>query len=65
MLAFLACALALLAGTAAVPAHAQTPSLAAAILPASRSVQVHQRGTVFATLINTGHAVATGCRPSR
>ena len=63
MLRFLACAFALLAGTAAVPAHAQTPSLAAAILPASRSVQVHQRGTVFATLINTGQAVATGCRP--
>jgi len=60
---FLACALALLAGTAAVSAHAQTSSLAAAILPVSRSVQVHQPATVFATIINTGQTWATACRP--
>ena len=60
---FFAWAFALLAATAAGPAPAQPSSLAAAILPASRSVQVHQPGTVFATLINTGQAGATGCRP--
>jgi hypothetical protein len=60
---FLACAFALLTGPAAGLAHGQTSSLAAAVLPGSRSVQVHQRATVFATLINTGQAMATGCQP--
>jgi len=39
-----------------------TPSpLVAAVLPASRSIQVGAAGTVFATIINSGSANATSC----
>jgi streptogramin lyase len=38
-----------------------TPSLAAAVLPASRSVQVGTPASAFATIINAGTTTATGC----
>jgi hypothetical protein len=41
-----------------------TASLVASVLPASRSVQVGTPATAFATMINAGSSVATGCRPS-
>ena len=37
------------------------PSLAAAALPTSRSVQVGQSATAFVTIVNAGTALATGC----
>ena len=37
----------------------------AAILPSSRSVQVGSAATAFATIINAGQALATGCTISR
>ncbi|HEV8439177.1 MAG TPA: hypothetical protein VGT40_13865 [Methylomirabilota bacterium] len=40
-----------------------TPSLAAAILPTSRSVQVGTAATAFATIINPGSSPADGCAP--
>lgn len=43
------------------PAHADT-SLAAAVLPTSRSVQTGVTATLFATVINGGAEIATGCR---
>jgi uncharacterized protein GlcG (DUF336 family) len=46
----------------AVPAVAQTSTiLVASILPSSRSVQVGQSATAFATIINAGTATGTGC----
>jgi hypothetical protein len=42
------------------PAPAPTV-LAAAILPASRSIQATETATVFATILNGGNQVATGC----
>jgi photosystem II stability/assembly factor-like uncharacterized protein len=36
--------------------------LAAAVLPASRSVQVGKPASAFATIINSGPSVATGCQ---
>lgn len=48
-----------LLGAVAQPASAQ--SLAAAVLPASRSVQIGQTATAFATIINGGPANASGC----
>jgi len=45
-------------GTVVVDA---APSLAAAVLPGSRSVQVGQLATALATVINTGSGVGTGC----
>lgn len=41
-------------------APAQT-ALAAAILPASRSIQANETATAFATLLNGGGTTATGC----
>ncbi|MDE2180253.1 MAG: S8 family serine peptidase, partial [candidate division NC10 bacterium] len=38
-----------------------TPTLAAAVLPASRSVQVGAPATALATIINLGPGLATGC----
>jgi len=40
------------------------PGLAAAVLPASRSVQVNVPATAFATLINTGNKAAVACQIS-
>ena len=40
---------------------APSSPLAAAVLPASRSVQVGGTATAFATVINSGTVVATGC----
>jgi hypothetical protein len=38
-----------------------TSSVVAALLPSSRSVQVGVAATAFATIINTGEAIAAGC----
>jgi hypothetical protein len=38
-----------------------TTSVVAALLPSSRSVQVGVPATAFATIINTGQAIAAGC----
>ena len=40
------------------------PSLVAAVLPSSRSVQVGTTATAFATIINAGSVTATACRIS-
>ena len=48
-----------LSGLPSGPAHAQ--SLAAAVLPTSRSVQVGAPATAFATIINAGNIPATSC----
>ena len=45
----------------AISARADT-NLAAAVLPTSRSVQVGDTATLFATIINAGAETATGCR---
>lgn len=41
-----------------------TSGLVASVLPVSRAVQTGTSATVFATIINTGAAIATGCAPS-
>jgi virginiamycin B lyase len=44
-----------------VPAATNDSPLVAAVLPASRSVQVGHAATAFATIINSGSASASGC----
>ena len=44
------------------PAACAPPTLAAAILPSSRSVLVGAAASAFATIINPGTVAATGCR---
>ncbi len=38
-----------------------TTTLASAVLPTSRSVQLHHQATAFATVINTGASTGNGC----
>ncbi len=52
------------AASTALPAIAQT-SIAAALLPTSRSVQVNQDATFFATIINGGSETAISCKIER
>jgi hypothetical protein len=47
-------------GRITVPAS--TSPLVSAVLPSSRSVEVGNRATAFATIINSGSATATGCQ---
>jgi len=44
------------------PAAYADTTLAAAVLPTSRSVQTGDTATLFATIINAGSETATGCR---
>jgi streptogramin lyase len=44
-----------------VPTSAPPSTLLAAVLPESRSVQIGQAATVFATILNTSSSAATGC----
>jgi Fibronectin type III domain len=48
----------------AVAASDVPPTLVAAVLPSSRSVQVGTPATAFATIINAGSSIATSCRIS-
>src|SRR5262249_48135602 len=41
------------------------PGLAAAVLPASRSVQINIPATVYATIINTGGKTAVACQSDK
>lgn len=49
---------------ASFPLPANTSPLLAAVLPASRSVQVGVPATAFATMINADTTTATGCKPA-
>ena len=53
--------LVLAAGYATLSPAVSWASLVSAVLPASRSVQVGDTATAFATIINTGSVTATGC----
>ena len=49
-------------GLLGVPAHVQAQaSIAAAVLPGSRAVQVGSEATVYASIVNTGTQDALGC----
>jgi Right handed beta helix region len=45
--------------------EAKAVFVVAAVLPSSRSVQINSPATAFATIINAGQALATGCTISR
>jgi len=50
----------LISAAVVVPAQADT-SIAAAVLPVSRSVTTNQNATLFASIVNAGDETATGC----
>ena len=54
-------AMALAVTASAVPADSLAQSLVSAVLPSSRSVQVGDTATAFATIINLGPGTATDC----